>query len=291
MIPFNLIPARPLVILAVALIALGAATFAAPRDASANVPDPTGVFCAELPSVGGIVLVRMELDFDPNDGNPNDIAFTAVQYVPRGTANCQTAGSPINPNQLSKQTADRPTIPDAKYNPATNELTGSICQEDLEFGGVELPGWTEIEISFTFTDPGDGKTADVDAFKLLLGGDPETCAGATGLDIPIEEGLWLDGPGGDPNTFSSNWDDDGCTDWDELAEFGATDPFNPDDCVGAGAVGGVAEIVDPAAAPLGAEASSSGTSAWLIAAVAAAAVAGATAFGGAALFARRRIDR
>ena len=249
------------------------------------------MFCAELPSVGGIVLVRMELDFEPKDGNPNDIAFTAVQYVPRGAANCQNPGSIINPNILSPQTADRPTIPNAKYDPGTNHLTGTLCQENLNFGGTELPGWSQIDIDFNFTDP-PGKTADVDAFVLGLGGDAETCDGATGLAIEINEGLWLDGPGGDPTTFSSNWDGGGRSDWAELtfASVGRGDPFDPSDDA-TGGVGGIAEIDETAGAPLGAEASSSGTGAWLIAGVAAAAVAGATVFGGAAIFARRRIDR
>ena len=248
------------------------------------------MFCAELPSVGGIVLVRMELDFEPKDGNPNDIAFTAVQYVPAGSADCQNPGA-ANPPGLVPQTGARPAIPDAKYDAAgPNHLTGTVCQEDLNFGGTILPGWSKIEIDFTFEDP-PMKTTDTGAFTLTTGVTPITCTGGASLLIGIEGGKWLDGPDASVSTFDSDWDGDGCLDWDELAPFSLDDPFNPDDCKGAGVVGGVAEIVDPAAAPLGAEASSSGTSAWLIAAVAAAAVAGATALGGAALFARRRIDR
>ena len=290
MIRFNLIPARPLAILAVALIALGAITFASPRDASAIVNDPTGVFCAHViiaPGVEGIALVRMDLDFDV--GPPaNDAAFTAVFYTPRGGADCQNAGA-ANPSPLVPQTTARPIV-FGTYDAGSNTFAGSVCQEDLEFV-VVIPNWTEIGISFTFADP-PNKTEDTVAFTLTQNVTPETC---TGGDTPqvfaINQGKWLDGPDASVSTFDSDWDGDGCLDWHELAQFSIDDPFNPADCKDAGVVGGVAEIVDPAAAPLGAGASSSGTSAWLIAGVAAAAVAGATALGGAAMFARRRIDR
>ena len=90
----------------------------------------------------------------------------------------------------------------------------------------------------------------------------------------------------------SDWDGGGRSDWAELtrAVSGRGDPFTPVDDASGGAVGGVAEIVDVDSAPLDAT-SSSGTSAWLIAGIPAAAVAGTIALGGATVFARRRVGR
>lgn len=283
----KLIGIRALAVVALAVVVVvGLATFSGPRDASAAVPDPTGVFCARLTVGNGIVIVRIELDFEPK-GIPNDVAFTAVQYTPRGAADCQAPGG-LPAADLIPQTAARPQI-QGIYDAGTRTISATLCQENINFGGAVIPGWSEIDVDFSFNNDPGAKSVDADAFTLTVGVDAITCAGGVPLQIGIDNGVWLDGPGGDPTTFSSNWDGDTCRDWDELAEFGASDPFNPDDCKTAGVVGGVAEIVDTDSAPLDAT-SSSGTSAWLIAAIAAA-VAGTIALGGTAVFARRRAGR
>lgn len=92
-------------------------------------------------------------------------------------------------------------------------------------------------------------------------------------------------PKGSPDPLlADDWDGDGCSDWEELhptAPRGA-DPFNPTDCP----VGGIVELADVDSTAL--EAGSSGSNVGLIAAVTAAATAGALALGGMAWYARRR---
>ena len=181
----NLIGIRAVAVAALAIVAIGVATFSGPRDASAAVADPTGVFCAHVlvaPGVEGIVLVRLDFDFAVG-GQADDAAFTAVQYIPRGSATCQNPGG-ANPSPLVPPTTARPIV-FGKYDSGTNTFSGSVCQEDLEFV-VVIPGWTKIGINFTFTDPSSGKTADSTAFTLTQNVTPVSC---TGGDTPAVFGI------------------------------------------------------------------------------------------------------
>lgn len=283
----------------VAVVAAGSLA-PGPRQAYADYTDPTGIFCTDATPFGvdGIILIRFDLNFDPDDGNPNDVAMSTVAYVPELSATCQDPQSPITA-ELVPQTGNRPTFT-ADWNPVTHTITGESCAEDADFG-IVLPGWTRFVINFQFNSDPSVKSQSPTSFEIhtlqIPGGDPEGEVGDTTCTdddppnvtqvIPVPtNGKYLDGPGGDPATFDSDWDKDGCTDWDELNPNGSLlDPFNSADC--APGVGGIAEL--PAVAGTALEAGSSDRNAGVIAAAAAATAAGALALSSVAWYARRRV--
>ena len=250
--------------------------------------------------VGGIILARFDyvpgFDFDTDTIVVEDTAITAVPYVPEAVATCQTLQS-IPDQELTPQTADRPSLTGIWDN-GTDTITGSTCALDTEFGPVTFIGYTKIEIDFDLTK--GAKSIDGNAFSF---NNPpftdDTCTtedtGGLGLIEVAVEGKFLDGPVDTTTTdeaiedFDSDWDKDGCTDWDELNPNGSRlDPFNAADC--APGVGGIAEL--PAVAGTSPEAAAlSDSNAGLIAAAAAATAAGALALGSAAQYARRRSVR
>ena len=295
--------------LAVVVVAVAAAASFAPgaRQAYAvNIEDPTGVFCADisvtLPGpviVEGIILARFDyvpaFDFDPDVDGIQDVAISAVAYAPESVATCQTLQSELGDAPFAAQTAARPSLAGAWDN-GTDTVTGSTCSFEVEFGGITFPGWTKIVIDFEL-DKGI-KSDDTNAFSFdNLPYTDDTCLVKDNVTVGLGTivvgvlGKYLDGPDAAKETFNSDWDKDGCTDWFELdpdPKAVPFDPFNPADC--APGVGGVAELSALAGASPDAAALSD-SNAGLIAAAAAATAAGAVALGSAAAYARRRSDR
>ena len=288
----------------VAVAAVGSFAPGARQAYADDIVDPTGVFCADITVLGldGIILARFDYvpgaDFDPDVAGDQDTAITATAYVPESVATCQVLQSELGDAPFAAQSADRPSLA-GEWDNVTDTVTGLTCAFETEFGGVTFPGWTKIEIDFELTK--DAKSIDANAFSF---DNPpytdDTCTttttGGLGTIVVDVTGKYLDGPVDTTTTdeaissFDSDWDKDGCLDWDELdpdPKALPLDPFNPDDC--AKGVGGIAEL--PAVAGTALEAGSSDSNAGLIAAAAAAAAAGALAVGSVAAYARRRSVR
>ena len=289
----------------VAVAAVGSFAPGARQAYADDIIDPTGVFCADisvtLPGpvvVAGIILARFDyvpgFDFDPDVPGIQDTAISATAYAPESSATCQVLQSELGA-AFTAQSAARPSLAGAWDN-VNDVVTGSTCAEDTEFGGITFEGFTKIEIDFQLTK--DAKSIDTNAFSFdnaFYDDDTCTTTGGVGLGTIVVGvvGKYLDGPVDAAtdeaiSSFDSDWDKDGCLDWDELdpdPKALPLDPFNPDDC--AKGVGGIAEL--PAVAGTALEAGSSDSNAGLIAAAAAATAAGALAVGSAAQYARRRI--
>ena len=309
---------RLVTFLAAAVVAVVAAGSLAPeaRQAyAADITDPTGVFCADITvtlgetEIDGIILARFEyvmgFDFDPDVDGDQDTAITAAAYAPEGKpadpgpadpgATCQEPQSELVNVTFAAQSAARPSLTGIWEETTADTIEGSTCAEDVEFGGITFQGFTKITVDFNLKPLTDGKSVDSNAFSFDNAPyTDDTCTtptGETGLGTIVVgvSGKFLDGPDAAKATFDSDWDKDGCLDWDELdpdPKLPPFDPFNPSDCPG---VGGIAEL--PAAAGAALEAGSSASDAGVIAAAAAAAAAGALALGSVAAYARRRSVR
>ena len=316
----RLIGFRALAVAAFAVVAVGAVAFlvfAPVRPTSAGGPfNPTGVFCmdgyldldaseakGDPPDPTDLRSVKYLIRIEPSGVNTSGWDVTTVAYQGPGTFlptkppsadPCKTKGddNSLNPSvEFDSVKGDvRPTglaklVVKDEPEPGTTNLDWEICQP----ADTTVEGAVFVLTTFSLVLPSGAQDLGVNTYgqqEAFLDADECTTAG-TRFVLSLDANQRCTGV----DCFS-DWDGGGRSDWAELtfAPVGRGDPFDPSDDA-AGGVGGIAEIDDTAGSPLGAGASSSGTSAWLIAAVAAAAVAGATALGGAAIFARRRIDR
>jgi len=292
--------------LAVAVVAVVlAAGSLAPRQTHAANPttDPSGVLCGALdpitlnPTVGDPIDVGIGTVLARIDWNDPVVTLTAVAYTdPGGTLampDCKTLqekmpGGAIQPDVVAEV---RPSVGSLTF--AGNALGGYGCQEDFVFGGIPMAGWSRIELDLPL-DKDPTNVQSVGTFTLInayadeaacdAGGPPDPGIGTIVATIST---LYLDGPDAVKSSYTSDWDKDGCLDWDELNPAGPNrDPFQPD-CT-SNAVGGIAELPQvTGGTPLEA-AGSSGSNNALIAGVVAAATAVVLAMGGTAWYARRR---
>lgn len=283
--------AKLLSLLAAVVVAVVAAGSLGPqRQAEAQAAtDPTGVICGYLhnlsgaPNFSGTTLARIE----PAGGGTFDL--TAVAYTHLTDPNMPDCTTP------QAEVADFPgaTAPTGgEVRPSVTGLTfsapvlsGSSCQEAFTFAGATFTDWTRISVTLTI-EKAPTQSAGSFSFETLFA-DETTCINAAPQAPAVSvdfDALYQAGPGGDPSTFTSDWDKDGITDWAELDPklLACADPFKAGGC----GVGGVAEQPDVATTPLEAADSSSNTG--LIAAIAAAAAVAVAAVGGVAMFARRR---
>lgn len=294
------------IVFAAVVIALAASSFGTPRETEASFTDVEGVICGFLHDLTlngnpitfeGTVLVRIDQDWAKVT---DDIAITAVAYTTgnatKSMPDCKTpqASFPVSVVPPDTQLEVRPSVI-AQFD-GDKTISGTSCQEDFVFAGFPLNKWTRISVTLSISqNPGvdqfQGSFNFVNEFDSAL-----TCAvgspsgGLGDIDV-LFDSLYYSGAPVGTAVDSTDWDKDGCDDWTELNPAGFashSDPFL-DDC-SAGVVGGVAEIVDVDAAPLEA-AESAGSSSWLIAIVASAAVVGAMTLGGAFAYARRRSSR
>lgn len=294
-----------------ALAAVGAALLiagslsigTADRASATDWDDPTGVFCGDIDvaafNVSGISLTR----FDNNwEGVPNQVAISTAQYVGDAgppaevTATCQDPGSAIGV-PFVQQTTARPIIV-GDWDAASRTLTGELCQEELQFTGATLPGWSKLEFEITFAK--SGKTTQAEAFKLHINvnpgaNPPDTCGSVANPIAADVEGKFVgDGEPGSAANLAHDWDGGGVSDWDELdpslPQPRWIDPFNAKDDEFGFAVGGVAELPDERMTPLQ-TGDGSGTGTGLIIALASAGVAAVVATGGTAWALRRRFVR
>lgn len=280
----------------VAAAAFAIALFATPRDALANISDPTGVLCGNFENAGinvyGISLARIERAVG---GGPNDIAFTGVAYVNNqdNLPSCTDDDQAPLPVPFTDQAGNRPNII-GEFIPGggssgDGQIVASECVENLSFGPAP-PGWNilslEVDLDKSGTASGSFSFQPADAGLTP----PSTCEPtAPPIVLTLTDALYVDGPDDSVANFTHDWDKDGCTDWNELAPFAGKDPFNPDDCKPAGAVGGVAELPDERMTPLQ-TGDSSGRATGLFIALSAG-VAAAVSTAGTAWALRRRFVR
>lgn len=283
------------VALAVAVLATSAL---APRTTHAGTTDANGVICGIFTGMTlnatpfitgdfGMALTRIDHNLATGDIDLTAVAYldTAVVGTPNLTwPNCQTAQASPPVGAVPPATADQ-VRPSVVGSFSANTISGSSCQASFAFGSAVFPGFTDVSTSIAVAPGPDGVIGTFTFAGEYTDPGCSTLAGAPVTFVVSFTGTYHDGPDGTISSFSSDWDKDGCTDWQELAAFSQDDPFK-DDCKDAGVVGGVAEIVDVTSTPLEA-ATSSGTSAWLIAGIAAAAIA-FVSLGGIAAYARRR---
>ena len=198
----------------------------------------------------GTVLVRID-----DDGSPGVFRITAVAYTTPILStsvmpNCKTAQDTNFPGDVIPPAGGevRPSVVGLTFDAAAHDLTGSSCQENFVFAGETFDMWTLItlQLDFSQTEPTPQSTGSF-AFETLYateaacnaGGNPET------VNV-LFDALYQSGPNSDSSNFTSDWDKDGCTDWNELNPAGNAqhlDPFAAD-C----GVGGVAQLADAATA-------------------------------------------
>ena len=269
---------------AIAVAVLLAGNLNAPRQVQANIDSPEGVLCFELTGLAtAIGLVRID-----HNTVTDEITFSSQVYIQDTDTvpSCQDPQDAVPGDAVPfpEVTADRPALEGDWVN-ASDTITAVVCQEDLNFGPLNL-AFAEVDVNFPLLK---APLKSGGTFTLRGPYTDDTCttqdANFIDVDVVVVGAKFLDGPGGDPATFTSDWDKDGLRDWDELAPGlpACSDPFQTKNCEN---VGGVAELADVATTPLEAADSSSNTG--LIAAIAAAAVIGVAAVGGVAVFARRR---
>ena len=273
-------------LIAVAAAVLLAGSLGVTRQAHANIDSPEGVLCFQLSGLAtGIGLVRID-----HNTVTDEITFSSQVYIkdPAGedVPTCQNPQDavPSDAGPFPEVTAARPSLA-GDWVDASDTITAVVCQPDLNFGPLDL-AFAEVDVNFPLVkDPlKSGGT-----FTLRGPYTDDTCTvtdtGFIDVDVTVLGAKFMDGPGTDPSTFTSDWDKDGVRDWDELEPGlpACSDPFQTKNCEN---VGGVAELADVAATPLEAADSSSNTG--LIAAIAAAAAVAVAAVGGVAMFARRR---
>lgn len=288
---------------AVAAVLLAGGLAPAPRQAEAAFTDVNGVICGYLhdltgapvllPNFHGTTLARID-----HNTVTNDVTVTAVAYTdPAGAlampdCKAETVQDPI-PAGATPPTGNetRPSVVNLTY--AANKISGGSCQTDFVFGGIVMTGGTlvSLQLDLSKSEPGVQSIGSFTFVNIYADGTCTTLGGGNLGTIKVQfDALYMAGPTISTAVDSSNWDKDGCSDWQELnpviKDARGLDPFSSADC--AGGVGGVAELAEAAGTPLDAP-DSSGTSASLIAGVLAAVAAGVVALGGAAWYAKRRL--
>ncbi len=279
---------------AVVVAVVAAGSLGAPREAQAQAAtDPTGVICGYLhnlsgaPNFSGTTLARIE----PAGGGTFDLTAVAYTHL-TSTAmpDCKTSQIQVTefPAGFTPPTGGevRPSVTGLTFSAPV--LSGGSCQEAFTFGGVTFVDWTRITVALTIEKAPTQSTGSF-SFETEFA-DETTCINAAPQAPAVSvdfDALYQDGPGGDPSTFTSDWDKDGITDWNELNpnNLSCADPFETENC----GVGGVAELADVATTPLEAADSSSNTG--LIAVLVAVAAAAAVALGAGAVYARSRLTR
>ena len=291
---------------AVAAVLLAGGLAPAPRQAEASFPDVNGIICGflhdlTLEPIGGTLTpipfsgtTLARIDHGPGTA----IKVTAVAYTdPTGTLtmpNCKTPQAPMPSGVVVPNTLVE-VLPSvlATYDSGTNVIGGTNCQSDFTFGGFNMPGGTDVTLALTLsknepTVQSSGSFTFENKWLDAACSVPSLGPPQLGTIVVQFDALYMAGPTIGTAVDSSNWDKDGCSDWQELnpskKEARGHDPFKSADC---GGVGGIAELAEAAGTPLAAP-DSSGASAGLIAGVLAAVAAGVVALGGAAWYAKRR---
>ena len=299
-----------ILVVAVAAVLLAGSLGQPPRQTEAAFVDVNGVICGylhdlTLDPIGAPPLVTIPFSgttlarIDHNTAT-NDVTVTAVAYTdPTGTLtmpDCKTLqeampSGVVVPNTLVEV---RPSVL-ATYDSGTNVIGGTNCQSDFTFGGFSMPGGTDVTLALTLSknEPTVQSSGSFTFENIWLDADCTVAsAGAPQLGTIVVQfdSLYMAGPTIGTAVDSSNWDKDGCSDWQELnpvkKDARGHDPFEAADC--SGGVGGIAELAEAAGTPLAAP-DSSGTSTSLIAGVLAAVAAGVVALGGAAWYTKRRL--
>ena len=282
---------------AVAAVLVAGSLGQPPRQAEAAFADVNSVICGSIKTLTlngsplpltGIILGRIDHKL-----SNNEIAVTAVAYTDPGPgtpavfpdcktpqASLPTGGTIIVPDAASET---RPGVV-ATYD-KNNTISGSTCQEDFTFGGINMAGGTIVTLLLPLAKPATAQSTGTFTFdNSYTDGSCTTVGGGLGTIVVTFNSVFLDGPDEPISAFNSDWDKDGFLDWRELdpkiSPF--QDPFAPN------AVGGVAELAVVAGTPLDAP-DSSGTSASLIAGVLAAIAVGVVALSGAAWYTKRRL--
>ncbi|MCH8994429.1 MAG: hypothetical protein IH959_05600 [Chloroflexi bacterium] len=234
----------------------------------------------------------------PNTWNVTSVAYSGpgilVPEEPPSAQDCKTKGDgnslipavPFQTIDLSERPTATATI---VSKPGQNNLTWVRCQFEADLLGGR---WVESIFDLVIT----GKTLTQDfgilTAKLYPGtaqDNPPPCGdpGPEFTFVTILDSTVRVKTIGEPSpSFNDDWDGDGCSDWDELADPppDGRDPFNPNDC---GVVGGIAALPEVASAP--AEAlESSGAGTGLIIGLSVVIAAAALALGSGAWYLRRR---
>lgn len=290
--------------LAAAIVAVVlAAGSLTPRQTHADYTDPTGVMCGALGPmtmngnplpIVGTTLSRV--DWDGQNVTITAVAYTAPDTVDMPECDVFQEAIPDDPDVVvpDVQAEVRPSVTNLTF--AGNVLGGFGCQEDFTFGGIAMPGWTQVGLSLNLskTEPtpmSDGAFTFKNSFPTEA-----DCLADTNYTQVIGEinvvisSRYLDGPDEVKGAFNSDWDKDGCLDWVELNPNGPhRDPFVKSASeLPCSAVGGIAEAQEvTGGTPLDAAGSSS-SNAGLIAGVAAGVAAVVLATGGAAWVTRKR---
>ena len=305
---------RLVAVMFAALVAVVAfSSFGTPRSTHAVETDASGVICGTFTGMTldqnmgdgpqpfytgpfGMALSRIDHNTATGDYTLTAIAYTDTAII--GTPNltwpdCKT--EQVDPPALAiPPDIDNDARPSILGTFSGKNLGGSTCQAAFTFGTTVFPGFTKVSPSIDVAAGDNGISGTFEFEGEYADPNCTTPVGTLATFLISLTGTYYAGPIAGSAVDSSNWDKDGCSDWDEMhpdafpGPAARSDPF-VNDCEPK-PVGGVAEIVDTASTPLE-TASSSGSSSWLIASIAAAAVVGAMALGGAATYARRRTNR
>jgi hypothetical protein len=239
-----------LAVLAVAAAWLSGGSFpSTAEDADAASDSPVGVICGNFsnlringvaaPGLSGIVLARID------DTGGGTVSLTPSAYtnslIGPAFPSCKVAPAPVPAGTKFVVNPPRPSVT-GTYTPGTKTIALDTCQFGTGFGGLTPPGWSRTLASFAI----DTTTQTTAEFELRI----PTTSGAC-VDIPnvptgnpnatqvfeIDSTVnWLDSleQDGSIAAFNSDWDGDGCLDWEELdpdptnPDWG--DPLNPNDC-------------------------------------------------------------
>ena len=233
----------------------------------------------------------------PNTWNVTSVAYsgpgTLVPEEPPTAQDCKTKGDgnsliPAVPFQTI-DLSERPTA-EAKIvsKIGQSNLTWVRCQFE-----ADLLGGTWVNSKFELVITGKTLTQDFGILTAKLDPNEAICTGTTSPStitfVTILASTARVKTIGEPGPANDDWDGDGCSDWDELADppSDGRDPFNPNDC---GVVGGIAGLPEVASAPSEAL-ESSGAKVGLIIGVGVVITASALALGGGAWYVRRRLVR
>ena len=275
-----------------------------------------GVFCMDVyidsspppvkgdpPGAGDNRVTKILSRIEPHPSLPNTWNITSVAYSgpgalvptePPSLQDCKTKGDgnslipavPFQAIDLSERPTATATI---VSKPGQNNLTWVRCQFE-----ADLLGGTWVQSAFDLVITGKTLTQDFGILTAKLDPNEAICDGTTSPStitfVTILDSTARVKTIGEPSpSFNDDWDGDGCSDWDELADPppDGRDPFNPNDC---GVVGGIAALPEVALAPAEAfESSGAGTN--LIIGLSVVIAAAALALGGGAWYLRRRLVR